>query len=233
MAAGRGLFEDIVGFDASLLSPKEIKACRYRLYEHLRQETAPRVFLKAHDAYDPALFPSSSLNLLILIVRNPLDISVSLAEFSGMSLSESVDFLNSTDSSLCDSPERGYHQLPQLLGSWSRHCKSWLETHCPRIVIRFEDLIRDPKLMVRKLYRFVGYTHNEALLCEAVEANNFQSLCGLEKSGQFEERSIDGHQFFRAGRVGDWKRHLSSSQVESIIVHHGDVMQHFGYDTEV
>ena len=65
------------------------------------------------------------------------------------------------------------------------------------------------------------------------------ALSGFDRLRQEEERAGFGerkagnpHPFFRSGRAGGWRRHLSAAQVREVVRAHGETMAAFGYDPQ-
>src|SRR5581483_5694512 len=84
IASLRRLFDDLVGIEASDLTAAEITAYRGEAYRVLAREHPPPVFVKVHDAYQTSdegtpLFPAEITRCVVYVVRNPLDLVVSLA----------------------------------------------------------------------------------------------------------------------------------------------------------
>ena len=67
-------------------------------------------------------------------------------------------------------------------------------------------------------------------LRRAVAAADFARLQEQEARDGFRERYPLCRRFFRSGRSGDWRRHLSAAQARRIARRHGAVMRACGYD---
>ena len=58
------------------------------------------------------------------------------------------------------------------------------------------------------------------------------ALQAAEAASGFREAPRHGTPFFRAGRAGDWRNHLSAGQVQRLCATHGSVMARFGYTAD-
>ena len=65
-------------------------------------------------------------------------------------------------------------------------------------------------------------------LRQAVRLTDFQRLREQEEQEGFRE-NIGAGRFFRAGRAGDWRRHLTAAQVRAVVDAHQRVMSAMGY----
>ena len=229
MAAGRSLFRDMVGVDSSLLSQQEIRECRALLYEFLRDSFPDTQLIKNHDIYSPEIFPESTLSRVVCIVRNPLDVAVSLAHFEDISYQEATNFMGDRNAAISAYPKSGHHQLPQKLGTWSEHVESWLTAPAETLVLRYEDLKTDAIASTRALYEFLGYSLENHRLGEVVASSSFGKLSRREEKGLFQERWRASRNFFRRGETGDGYRELPSCCVEQIAAQHGTTMKKLGY----
>ncbi|TLY52448.1 MAG: sulfotransferase domain-containing protein [Gammaproteobacteria bacterium] len=191
---------------------------------------APRtVFVKTHSmagVHDgvPLLTPQVSAGA-ICVVRNPLDVAISMAHHFAIDLDAAIDYLGD---------ERAASQNTQLfvsefLGSWSAHVKSWADMEGPRIlVLRYEDLIEKPAKTFGRVAKLIG-VDDRARVERAVAHASFASLAGMERRDGFVEVPIKGQRFFRAGRINQWRDTLSREQVQRVIVRHCEQMQRFRY----
>ena len=114
--------------------------------------------------------------------------------------------------------------------TWSGHVSSWLEQTALRIhVVRYEDLLQDPRTAFGSIIRFVGLEWDGARLDRAIEHAAFPRLRAQEERDGFDEKPPDAESFFRAGVAGSWRTALTPAQVQAIIDAHGEVMARFGY----
>ena len=236
IASNRFCFDELVGINASDLTPGEIERYRPDIYRFLAEEEDGTIFMKVHDAYilndlGKPLFPPSVTTGAVYIIRNPPDVAVSLAHHYGIDMDKAVSNLCDPSYGLVDSADRIGSQLRQRLLSWSGHVTSW--TGAPDIpvrVFRYEDMRVDPFTTFSEMVRFVGLDYDPGRLRKAVAFSDFETLKAQELDGGFRERPLKASApFFRKGRVGSWREELHSGQMEKLISAHGAVMQKFGY----
>lgn len=233
IASSRGLFDRLVGVEASDLTPDEIGRYRCAAYRRLASESDRTLFLKVHDAYrrsaDTApLFPPDVTRLAIYIMRNPLDVAVSLAHHQGISVDCAVSRL-CTDTSLSAKPGRLSDQLEQMLRTWSGHVGSWVdEPGLPVHVVRYEDMIVEPQQTFAAMVRACGLSVDDRL-DRAIAFSRFDALRAQEQEKGFVERPSSTETFFREGRAGGWRRALTLSHIRQLVEHQGGTMRRYGY----
>jgi hypothetical protein len=236
IASSRELFEEGVGLDSSELSISEIGCCRPVAYRAVAGRLAAPTFVKVHDAWSRAadgtpIFPPEVSAGVIYIVRNPLDIAGSLAHHRGVRIGEAVEILCDEEARIADAADRLEAQLPQAVGSWSRHARSWIdESHLRVHVVRYEDMLADTPAALCGVLEFAGLSVDEARVAASVEAARFDRLQAQERAEGFVERSPRATRpFFGRGIAGGWRQDLSPDQVRALVFAHGDTMRRFGY----
>ena len=192
-----------------------------------------RLYRKVHSAYVPnragqALFPNDVTAGVIYIVRNPLDVAVSWAFHTGRSRARSVAFLNDARATL-----GGPHLnvLRERLLDWSGNVRSWCAAPFPVLVLRYEDMLADTVAELRRAVRFLRLEDmSEARLRRAVAHSSFARLRRIEERKGFVEKLQNVGRFFREGRAGSWREHLSAAQASLLVRQHWATMAAFGYD---
>ena len=176
------------------------------------------------------LFPASVTACAVHLVRNPLDIAVSLAHHQGHGDYErTVNQLNDHRRVLAGNRRS---QLRQTLLDWSGHVRSWTgEQAFPIETFRYESLVADPVGEFARLVAFVDLdgAEDRARVERAVARTSFDVLRSAEAETGFRERHHRQARFFRSGRPGDWRMELTAPQVASIVDRHGEVMRRFDY----
>jgi hypothetical protein len=64
---------------------------------------------------------------------------------------------------------------------------------------------------------------------EAIERSSFNRLKAQEEAHGYFEYTDKARRFFREGRLGQWKKILTASQILRIIRDHSGLMTRFGY----
>jgi hypothetical protein len=233
-AALRETFDECSGIDSADLTDEQIEYYRPRVYESLAAQSSEALFFKIHDAYTfnsaaYPIFPAQASAGAIYLIRNPLDIAVSLAHHLGKPVEESIRLMNCSDAMLALS-DNARHQLPQKLLSWSGHVCSWVDQLNINLhIVRYEDMSQQPTATFRKILRFAGLEIDDSRVEKALEFSRFDQLQAQEAAYGFSEKSPVAASFFRCGRVGSWRESLTAAQVRQVITEHRAVMQRFGY----
>lgn len=129
-------------------------------------------------------------------------------------------------------------------GSWQDHVSSWLDSPLAKtgdfMLIRYEDLRREPLEMFTRLVNFLGVPV-EANAVERALANNSiekmrekeDRLYRQEDYGNVPRRPLKvvepGGRFVRSGKMGGWQQQLSEAQVRLIEQYAGNVLQRLQY----
>ncbi len=211
-------------------TPAQIAAARCAVQAELVRGEGEPVFIKTHNAVAMVEgAPTINFDITraaIYAVRNPLDVAVSYAHFSGIG----VDAVIAQMEDACTYLGSGERRVYEFLGSWSFHVASWLSIpHRPVLILRYEDLLSDPVRSFGRLAAFLRLRPSPEQLRRAIEMSSFEGLAAQEQLGGFVERPETAERFFRAGRTGQWREALSADQVKSIIAAHAPMMMRFGY----
>lgn len=234
IASSRFWLESVLGVDTSYFSSQELDALKPAIYRWHAEAQESLSYHKIHDAYtylpngDPMIPVSGCLGALYFI-RNPLDVAISFANHSQVSIDQSIDMMARENAALARSKHRYQAQARQKLLSWSSHVKSWLDADIHCLVIRYEDMIMRPQQVFRRALSFLQLDPSDDLLATVIEKTAFDNIQRIEREQGFREKPQFVKQFFRKGVMGDWQATLSQSQIDRIISSHGEIMQKFGY----
>lgn len=211
-------------------SPAEIAAMRPRVQERIAATGEGVVPVKTHSAFvrDHGV-PSINMAVshgAIYVVRNPLDVAVSYAHHQGMALDAIIAIMNT---SMFRTPTNATN-VHEVMGSWSEHVASWTANPAPHLhVMRYEDMLADPRKAFRALARFMRIEADAARIDRAADNASFEKVRAMEAAGGFVERTPAQERFFRAGRAGEWREVLKPTQVEALVGAHRAQMARFGY----
>ncbi len=234
-ASNRHMFDEILGIDTSLLSFEEIQRLRPEVYRFISRKSKETVILKIHDAYtftdkDTPLVPADITYGAIYIIRNPLDITVSFANHSGITIDQSILQMNDEFFCLSDAPGRMHFQLRQRLLSWSGHVSSWTNAEDLNLhVIKYENMRNNPLETFTQAVKFMGLSKNRAQIERALKFSDIKELRRQEQEKGFTEKSPWCESFFNKGETGYWKELLTKKQAQTIINAHKDVMKQYNY----
>jgi hypothetical protein len=130
-------------------------------------------------------------------------------------------------------------------GSWQQHTQSWLESPLAKngnlLIVRYEDLRKNPEQKVQELLQFVGINPDVRVIRRAIENNTLQQMRAKEdKAKKAGEHSIllgsrtdaldETSRFVRKGAVGGWREKLTDAQVKIFEQYAGDALEALGYE---
>jgi aryl sulfotransferase len=236
IASSRWRFDELLGIPSSDLTEDEITGLRPFMSEIAAEQGATRQWMKVHDAQmrlpgGQWLFPASASGCAIYLIRNPLDVAVSRAFHDGHGDMDKAVAMVCGEVTSISGP--GKSQLRQFMGDWSYHVASWVDqVEIPVLVIRYEDMLEDA---ARELTRVLNFARPDdaidpARLAAAVANTSFDKLQSAEAQSGFRERTTRQERFFRSGKAGDWRNHLSAAQAKRIADTHQAMMQRFDFD---
>jgi hypothetical protein len=188
------------------------------------------VFVKTHNASVVFLgYPMMHQDLTagaIYIVRNPLDVCISLSHHYGTDLDTTIDIL--ADPSI--GSKTNDKIVYEVHKSWSIHVDSWTNPPRPGLaVLRYEDMLNNPIKTFGGLSQFLGLNPPRKRLERAIERASFKTLRRQEDEQGFKEKSPFAQKFFRDGRAGQWRELLTPAQIDKVVTSHKEQMQRFGY----
>ncbi|MDE2319533.1 MAG: sulfotransferase domain-containing protein [Rhodospirillales bacterium] len=219
------------GRPGEVLEPQAVQAKRPEVHAALTKLHDDLVFVKTHNAnlsvHEVCLCTPGPTAGAIYIVRDPRDVAVSYAAYTGKSVDEIIDFMGQEGAANASDGA----QVFELLSSWSGHALSWVAAP-RRLLVRYEDLLADPVRGFGRIIRFLGAAGappEPERLRRAINFSSFAALSGQEEQGGYQANGAKGGKFFRAGRAGAWREKLTPAQTARIWIAHGQVMEKFGY----
>ena len=217
--------------DPTRLKAADILRLRPQVQAMLAASDRGDVIAKTHfpvyDSKNRMMFDHALGAGAIYVVRNPLDVCVSLARFADCSLDRAIAYIGEDNCHGGDSED----VMWEYYGNWSRHVESWTKTgESGILVLRYEDLLQDPMASFGRLASFLdGGTPDPARLAKAVDFSSFGRLKRAEHAAGFKEQAAEGRPFFRKGQAGEGATILTKAQIDRVVHDHGVVMQKFGY----
>lgn len=207
---------------------------RRRAFDHYRRTRSPASFpgLKTHTgnilAYGTDGFDARPNDRVIYIVRHPLDVAVSFADFNGKDMDAAIDELCTPSAYVRDERLGAF----ELRGSWAEHVENWLfAPPCELLLLRYETLCADTATCLRSILDFLGVPVIEERVIRAVEASRFDRLRDQESAKSFKEAptgSTSGR-FFRQGGSLQWRTALAPDQALRLADACGPLMLRLGY----
>jgi hypothetical protein len=206
-------------------------ALRPRVHQDIAQSRERgTVFTKTHNMFGQLQgIPLHNLSVMagaIYIVRNPLDVVLSVADHFGLSIDEAIGFMADEETGTPTNEEN----VAGYMGSWSTHVQSWtLQPHPAIVVVRFEDLQDQPLKAFGSVAKLLGLGADRNRLRKAIQFSSFRELKQQELAGGFIEKSPNSRHFFRKGNKNQWVAALSEEQIAAIVERHREQMQRFSY----
>jgi hypothetical protein len=227
------IFEHFIGKPILDATPEEITAARPKVHVVVKDRTPSVALLKTHNMLafvsgQPLINRAVSAGA-IYVVRNPLDVVLSLQDHLGATIAEAILAMESENfASLTEAK-----QVFEIWGSWSQHVESWTREKSDAVlVVRYEDMLDNPTVAFRAVTDHLRQPVSENNLAQMIERTSFSRLKEQEEMVGFREKTPRGSAFFRVGRYGQWRDGLTEDQIERIVGAHHAQMRRFGYITE-
>ncbi|MBR9831803.1 sulfotransferase domain-containing protein [bacterium] len=227
------LIEHFTPFEPSELTFQELENVRKRLFHQLPKLVLKESCVKIHHANQLFQLNESLLSDLsqkvIYVVRNPLDVVISLAYHQQWSIDQSIEFLNNNNAIMGNPTKLNQRMSADFLSSWSRHYRSWKVGYPECLVIRYEDMLENEWITFSSISKYLGFSFTKGEINEAIIKSKIGLLQKQEAKTRFKEGSIVNQNFFRKGISGEWKSILTPEQIERIVSRHGLVMEELNY----
>ena len=130
------------------------------------------------------------------------------------------------------------YALPQIIGSWKTHYNSWKNMKKNYLLIKYENLIINPKKEFKKvtdyLEELMGLNFSEKLIDKAIKLSSFDRLQSLEEKKGFSESVVDPNsgirkKFFNLGPKNNWREKLNKKISNEIEKEFENEMIELGY----
>jgi hypothetical protein len=162
----------------------------------------------------------------VYVVRNPLDVAISLAHHLGIELERGMAVMNTEGAVMPGNDANVY----ELHGTWSENVESWTDPPNDKIyVVRYEDMLEAPLRTFTGVVKFLNIDARRQRIERAIKLSSFRVLQEQERRHGFRERPPMAKAFFREGKAGQWRKVLSEDQVAAIVDAHRAQMARFGY----
>jgi len=164
----------------------------------------------------------------IYIVRDPRNVITSVKNhFNHNSYEEAKNFIfDEKRVVLLSKPtNRKDYSLPQIIGSWQTHYKTWKIMNKNFLLIKYENLINTPNSEFKKIANYLERLFKTKFTNEqirrAINLSSFDRLQKMEEKNGFIE-SVENKQtgeknkFFFLGPKNDWKKILDKEIADEI-----------------
>lgn len=223
-------YEQTYGADFDTSDNEAVSARRATVQSKLAAGKQTPIFLKTH-SYLGQEQGHSTINLnitigAVYIVRNPLDVVVSAAPHFNLTIDQTIELMADTQMT----SQAGGKLVFEKPADWSTNVRSWTKkSHPSLLVLKYEDLLQEPKKNFTQLTRFVQLNKSTKEIQRAIDNSSFKSLQSLEQRDGFSERPDHAKSFFRKGETEQWREALSEAQIRKIIDTHHKQMKRFDY----
>ena len=157
----------------------------------------------------------------IYVVRDPRNVLTSIKNHYEFNYEETLEFMKNENKYIFDNRQKDKidYATTHFLSSWSNHYKSWMNSNSlRRMVIKYEDLVKDPYEVFRDLIVYVNTLSrknekvNKSKLIRSIETTSFKNLKLKEEKGEFLENvygeSKNKITFFNLGPENYWKKNI-------------------------
>ena len=157
----------------------------------------------------------------IYIVRDPRALITSISNHYTLSIDGACDFLITPqiigNTKKWEDKETG---MQCLLGKWSDHYRSWTRNKNNLLLIKYEDLIQNPKNEFKKIINFLkkylDIKTDDSKNKKILETTSFENLKKMEQKGFFKENVLNKKDdskvnFFHLGPANNWKNNLDEN----------------------
>tara|TARA_B100001939_G_scaffold76241_1_gene64264 strand:+ start:399 stop:1238 length:840 start_codon:yes stop_codon:yes gene_type:complete len=174
---------------------------------------------------------------VIYVVRDPRNVVNSLAHHYNLNVDEATEtmidkkkFMSRTDKN-----------AEVFAGSWNFNYNSWknLEQHKKYFLIKYEDLIKNKKSIILKVFKFLNSLGMKLdidmiKLNKVIKTTEFEKMKTKEQKETFTEAMIDEKTgkrkiFFNLGPKNDWRLNLDKKNKEKIEKAFSKEMEELGY----
>ena len=172
---------------------------------------------------------------VIYIVRDPRNIITSVLNyFHKKNYYEALKFMKENKVLGGDEAEIG---LPTIIGSWSNHYKSWKKFKKNFLIIKYENLLKDPLTEFSKIINYLETItdlrfENKNIL-KAIEECKFDNMSKQENEFGFNDNSKRNKElnkkFFNLGPNNKWQNILDSEILQEIEKVFKTEMEELGY----
>ena len=204
-------------------------------------------FLKTHNSLITAFgndFTSPKYSLgVIYIIRDPRNVITSVKNHNGFeTYDKALEFMQNENTIISDYKYLNNHAKTNIINSWRINYQSWLSNNrYRRMMIKYEDLIKNPKQTLRDLIVFVNTIcrFNNGIdvkkLENAIQSTTFEKLQNLEDTGKFSESVYSDKnekkiKFFYLGPKNNWKDRLNKDLIKKMNTYYKKDLERLGYE---
>ena len=208
--------------DEEILKKNKFQAFKYFIKAQEKINKDPKLhIIKTHNfcgAVGGDFFTNKENTIgSIYIVRDPRSVAVSYAHYANITYEKSVKLM-------LDENRVAVHDqyYPEARLSWKTNLLSWLKSPSPKLLIRYEDLLKDTAGILKITIKFINqFIKNkieiqEDKILKVIEECKFDNLKDLENTKGFKEKENNKNNFFRKGEINEWSKALPISLIEEL-----------------
>ena len=175
----------------------------------------------------------------IYIVRDPRNLINSFTNHYSIDKNTAKNFITSRQSVTGALGEmKKDNNIFTILGSWNDHLKSWTNMNQNLLLIKYENLIKNPLNEINKITKFlanlIDFYYNEEKINNIINSTSFEVMKKKETEKGFHESVMDNTgknkvNFFNLGKENKWEKYLNIEDQEFIKDKLGLEMKELGY----
>jgi len=119
-------------------------------------------------------------------------------------------------------------------GAWQNHLPSWIDSplaaNGDMLIIKFEEMRRDPEAAVSRIVQFLGYNVPAGVIRQAIENNSVERMQAKEDAAKTLPKSNrEEGRFVRKGAIAGWREKMSEEMLRLADQQAGEVLVRMGY----
>ena len=220
----------------------EIKKYWTRAQEEINKDNKIRFFKTHHlncKIGEDSFTNRKNTLATIYIVRDPRNLIKSISNHFNKSIEDSKDFILTSRIIAGTKKDGGMKKddLKTLIGSWSEHYKFWKNNNENYLLIKYEDLLKNPLEELNRiiffLKKFIKIDTNKVKNENIINTTRFEKLKFMENEGKFKESVHDSRgkikNFFHEGPNNRWQDSLNLNVKNEIEEKLANEMRELGY----
>ena len=174
----------------------------------------------------------------IYVVRDPRNLVNSFTNHYNIDKNTAKHFITSRQSVTGATENMRDNKVFTILGSWNDHYRSWTKTSNNLLIIKYEDLLINPLIEIKKIIKylnnFINFTCNEEKIKNIINSTSFEIMKKKESENGFHEAVMDNTglnkiNFFNLGKENRWEKYLNEEEERYIKEKLGNEMKELGY----
>lgn len=165
----------------------------------------------------------------VYFVRDPRSVAISWSHHLNETIEKTVEIMTNKNQFMEPDNNDG---LLEFYSSWKINYLSWKKSKYPKLIIKYEELKKNPFDNFKKILNFISKYQkieiDEYKIHKIIKKCEFQNLQTQEKKTGFKEKK-GNDLFFRKGEIDEWKEKLPDKLNELIKRELREEMSELGY----